>query len=96
MRVAKVTNLSTVIDELKERGMWFYAADMGGDSIYEKDMKGAVGLVMGSEGDGISRLVREKCDFVVSIPMFGKINSMNVSCAAAVIMAQIAKQNKEV
>ena len=96
MRVAKVTNLSTAIDELKERGMWFYAADMGGDSIYEKDMKGSVGLVMGSEGDGISRLVREKCDFVVSIPMFGKINSMNVSCAAAVIMAQIAKQNKEV
>ena len=96
MRVAKVTNLSATIEELKERGIWFYAADMGGESIYKTDMKGAVGLVMGSEGDGISRLVREKCDFVVSIPMSGRINSMNVSCAAAVIMAEIAKQNKEV
>jgi 23S rRNA (guanosine2251-2'-O)-methyltransferase len=94
MRVAKVTNLSATIDDLKERGMWFYAADMGGSSIYETDLKGSVGIVMGNEGEGISRLVKEKCDFVVSIPMYGNINSMNVSCAAAVIMAEVARQNK--
>ena len=94
IRVAKVTNLASTIDELKERGIWFYAADMGDSSIYERDMRGAVGIVMGSEGDGISRLVKEKCDFVVSIPMYGKINSMNVSCAAAVILSEVARQNK--
>jgi 23S rRNA (guanosine2251-2'-O)-methyltransferase len=92
MRVAKVTNLSATIDELKERGLWFYCADMGGDAYYNTDMKGAVGLVLGSEGFGVSRLVKEKCDFVVSIPLYGSVNSMNVSCAAAVIMAEIAKQ----
>ena len=92
MRVAKVTNLSATIDELKERGLWFYCADMGGDAYYATDMKGAVGLVLGSEGFGVSRLVKEKCDFIVSIPLYGSVNSMNVSCAAAVIMAEIAKQ----
>ncbi len=92
MRVAKVTNLPSAIDELKEKGLWIYAADMDGASVYSTDFDGAVGLVMGSEGDGISRLVLEKCDFVVSIPMFGKINSMNVSCAAAVILSQIANK----
>ncbi len=92
MRVAKVTNLSSTIDELKERGLWFYCADMGGEAYYATDMKGAVGLVLGSEGFGVSRLVKEKCDFVVSIPLYGSVNSMNVSCAAAVIMAEIAKQ----
>jgi 23S rRNA (guanosine2251-2'-O)-methyltransferase len=92
MRVAKVTNLSATIDELKERGLWFYCADMGGEAYYSTDMKGAVGLVLGSEGFGVSRLVKEKCDFVVSIPLYGSVNSMNVSCAAAVIMAEIAKQ----
>ncbi len=94
MRIAKVTNLSTVIDELKEKGIWFYAADMDGESVYDADLKGAVGIVLGGEGDGISRLVKEKCDFVISIPMFGKVNSMNVSCAAAVILSQIANQRK--
>lgn len=95
MRVAKVTNLSQTIDELKERGMWFYAADMDGESIYETDLKGSVGIVLGSEGDGISRLVKEKCDFVISVPMYGKVNSMNVSCAAAVILAQAANQRRK-
>ncbi len=94
MRVAKVTNLSAAIDELKEKGMWFYAADMDGESLYTTDFEGSVGLVLGSEGDGISRLVREKCDFVVSIPMFGKVNSMNVSCAAAVMLSHIANKKK--
>ena len=92
MRVAKVTNIAVTIDELKERGVWFYAADMDGKSIYETDMKGAACIVMGSEGFGISRLVKEKCDFVVSIPQYGCVNSMNVSCAAAVIMAEAARQ----
>ncbi|MBQ8380413.1 MAG: 23S rRNA (guanosine(2251)-2'-O)-methyltransferase RlmB [Clostridia bacterium] len=94
MRVAKVTNLSVTIDELKEKGLWIYGADMGGASVYETDTSGAIGLVLGSEGDGISRLVREKCDHIISIPMFGKVNSMNVSCAAAVLLANIANRRK--
>ena len=92
MLIAKVTNLSSTIDELKEKGLWIYAADMDGQTYYDTDMKGAVGLVLGSEGFGISRLVKEKCDFVVSIPLYGRVNSMNVSCAAAVLFAEIAKQ----
>ena len=92
MRVAKVTNLACTIDELKERGLWLYAADMDGGSYYDTDFSGGVGLVMGSEGFGISRLVKEKCDFVVSIPLYGNVNSLNVSCAGAVIMTEIARQ----
>ena len=92
MLIAKVTNLATAIDDLKEKGLWIYAADMDGTTYYDTDMKGAVGLVLGSEGFGISRLVKEKCDFVVSIPLYGRVNSMNVSCAAAVLLAEIAKQ----
>lgn len=92
MRVARVTNLASVIDELKELGFWIYAADMGGEKYSETDYSGAVALVLGSEGFGISRLVKEKCDFTVSIPLYGKVNSMNVSCAAAVILTEIARQ----
>ncbi len=96
-RIAKVTNLASTIDELKERGLWIYGADMDGETYYKTDMKGAVALVLGSEGFGISRLVKEKCDFIVSIPLYGKVNSLNVSCAAAVILTEIARQrNKEV
>ena len=95
MRVAKVTNLSQTIDELKEKGLWFYAADMDGESIYETNFDGAVGIVLGSEGEGISRLVKEKCDFVVSIPMYGKVNSMNVSCAAAVVLSEVSHKKKK-
>ena len=94
MKVAKVTNLAQTIDELKERGLWLYAADMGDKSYYETDMSGAVALVMGNEGSGISRLVKEKCDFTVSIPLYGNVNSMNVSCAAAVLMCEVARQRK--
>ena len=94
MRVAKVTNLAMTIDELKERGVWFYAADMDGKSYYDTDLSGAVCLVLGSEGFGISRLVKEKCDFTVSIPLYGRVNSMNVSCAAAVVMSDVARQRK--
>ena len=92
MRVAKVTNLAMTIDNLKEKGLWLYAADMGGEAYYNTDMKGAAAIVLGSEGFGISRLVKEKCDFVVSIPLYGCVNSMNVSCAAAVILADVARQ----
>lgn len=95
MRVAKVTNLASAIDELKERGLWIYAADMDGSTYYKTDMKGAVALVLGSEGFGISRLVKEKCDFTVSIPLYGQVNSMNVSCAAAVLLAEVARQRNE-
>ena len=94
MKVAKVTNLASTIDELKERGLWLYAADMDGQSYCDTDLSGAVGLVMGSEGFGISRLVKEKCDFVVSIPLYGRVNSLNVSCAAAVLMTEVARQRK--
>ena len=95
MRVAKVTNLASAIDELKERGLWIYAADMDGSTYYKTDMKGATALVLGSEGFGISRLVKEKCDFVVSIPLYGQVNSMNVSCAAAVLLAEVARQRND-
>ena len=92
MRVAKVTNLAQTVDELKACGVWFYAADMGGSAVYGTELSGAVCIVLGSEGFGISRLVKEKCDFTVSIPMYGNVNSMNVSCAAAVILSEAARQ----
>lgn len=91
MRVARVTNLAMTLDELKELGFWVYAADMGGERYYDVDYSGSVAVVLGSEGFGISRLVKEKCDFTVSIPLYGKVNSMNVSCAAAVILTEVAK-----
>ena len=95
MLVAKVTNLASAIDDLKERGLWIYAADMDGSTYYKTDMKGATALVLGSEGFGISRLVKEKCDFIVSIPLYGHVNSMNVSCAAAVLLAEVARQRND-
>lgn len=92
MRVARVTNIAQTIDELKEAGVWTYAADMGDTPYYKSDMKGSVAIVLGNEGAGISRLVKEKCDFVVSIPLYGKIDSLNVSCAAAVLLSEAARQ----
>ena len=94
MRVAKVTNLASAVDELKELGLWIYAADMGENKYFETDMTGPAALVLGSEGFGISRLVKEKCDFVVSIPLCGEVNSMNVSCAAAVLLADVRRQRE--
>lgn len=94
VKIAKVTNIQRTVEDLKERGLWIYAADMDGESIYKTDMKGACALVLGSEGDGISRLTKQSCDFCVSIPMFGEVNSMNVSCASAVMLAEIARQRK--
>ena len=90
--VAKVTNLSKTIDELKKEGMWFVCADMGGTSMYQLNLKGPMGLVIGNEGDGVSRLVREKCDFIASIPMKGDIDSLNASVAAGVLAYEIVRQ----
>ena len=90
--VAKVTNLSKTIEELKKEGMWFVCADMGGTSMYQLDLKGPMGLDIGNEGDGVSRLVREKCDFIASIPMKGDIDSLNASVAAGVLAYEIVRQ----
>lgn len=90
--VAKVTNIAATIDELKEAGLWITAADMDGVPMYDIDFKGAIGLVIGSEGSGVSRLVREKCDFIASIPMLGQINSLNASVAAGVLMYEALRQ----
>lgn len=92
MLCARVTNIGRAIDELKARGVWIYACDMGEKLIYEEDMTGPSAIVIGSEGFGISRLVREKCDFAVSVPMKGKINSLNASNAAAVVMYEAVRQ----
>ncbi len=80
--VAKVTNLVKTMEQLKEEGLWFVCADMDGGVMYGQNLKGPIGLVIGSEGDGVSRLVKEKCDFVTKIPMFGDIDSLNASVAA--------------
>lgn len=90
--VAKVTNLSATIEELKEKGLWFVCADMGGTTMYDLNLTGPIGLVIGNEGDGVSRLVKEKCDFVASIPMKGEIDSLNASVAAGVLAYEIVRQ----
>lgn len=90
--VAKVTNLVRTMKELKERGIWFACADMGGQSMYQTDLTGPIGLVIGNEGEGVSRLVREACDFIVSIPMRGDIDSLNASVAAGVLSYEIVRQ----
>ena len=90
--VAKVTNLSKTIEELKKEGLWFVCADMSGELMYHLDLKGPIGLVIGSEGEGVSRLVREKCDFTAGIPMKGDIDSLNASVAAGVLAYEIVRQ----
>ncbi len=90
--VAKVTNISKTIEELKNKGLWFVCADMGGTSMYELNLTGPIGLVIGNEGSGVSRLVKEKCDFVASIPMKGEIDSLNASVAAGVMAYEIVRQ----
>ena len=90
--VAKVTNLGKTMEELKEKGLWFVCADMGGESMYQLDLRGPIGLVIGNEGSGVSRLVKEKCDFVASIPMKGDIDSLNASVAAGVLAYEIVRQ----
>ena len=90
--VAKVTNLTAAIKELKEKGLWFVCADMGGETMYELKLTGPIGLVIGNEGEGVSRLVREACDFTASIPMKGNIDSLNASVAAGVLAYEIVRQ----
>ena len=90
--VAKVTNISKTIEDLKKQGMWFVCADMGGTTMYDLNLTGPIGLVIGNEGDGVSRLVKEKCDFVASIPMKGEIDSLNASVAAGVLAYEIVRQ----
>ena len=90
--VAKVTNLSKTIEELKKQGMWFVCAEMGGESMYRLNLTGPIGLVIGNEGEGVSRLVKEKCDYVASIPMKGDIDSLNASVAAGVLAFEVVRQ----
>lgn len=92
MRVARVANLPAALEELKANGCWVYGADMDGTDYKQTDFSGGVALVVGSEGKGIGRLVREKCDFIVSLPMKGKINSLNASVAAGILMYEVASK----
>lgn len=94
MPVARVTNLNVAIEEMKKRGVWVYAADMDGKPYYETDMSGAIAIIVGSEGKGVGRLVKENADIVVSIPMKGKINSLNASVAASILMFEASKTRK--
>lgn len=91
-KVAKVTNLVRTMEELKEQGLWFVCADMDGQTMYEADLKGPIGLVIGSEGEGVGRLVKESCDFTVGIPMKGQIDSLNASVAAGILAYEIVRQ----
>lgn len=92
MHIAKVNNIAQTIEQLKEKGLWIACADMDGEIIYQENLKGAIGIVIGSEGEGISRLVKSKCDFVVSIPMYGKVTSLNASVAASVLAYEVVRQ----
>lgn len=90
--VAKVTNISATIEELKKQDMWFVCADMGGEVMYKLNLTGSIGLVIGNEGEGVSRLVKEKCDYIAAIPMKGNIDSLNASVAAGVLAYEIVRQ----
>ena len=90
--VAKVTNLTKTMEELKKRGMWFVCADMDGEQMYRLNLTGPIGVVIGSEGEGVSRLVKENCDFIAGIPMKGDIDSLNASVAAGVLAYEIVRQ----
>jgi 23S rRNA (guanosine2251-2'-O)-methyltransferase len=90
--VAKVTNLTKTIEDLKKQGLWFVCADMGGTTMYDLNLTGPIGLVIGNEGEGVSRLVKESCDMIASIPMKGNIDSLNASVAAGVMMYEIVRQ----
>ena len=92
--VARVTNLVRTVEELKEKGLWIAAADMGGTEVWETNLTGPVGVVIGNEGHGISRLMKETCDFTVAFPMLGSINSLNASNAAALLMYEIVRQRR--
>ncbi|MCR5557856.1 MAG: 23S rRNA (guanosine(2251)-2'-O)-methyltransferase RlmB [Butyrivibrio sp.] len=90
--VAKVTNIAQTIEDLKDKGLWFACADMGGETMYKLNLKGAIGIVIGNEGNGVSRLVKEKCDMIASIPMKGDIDSLNASVACGVLAFEVVRQ----
>ncbi len=94
VKVAKVTNLNNVIDDLKKLNIWVYCADMDGQSIYSTDLKGNIALVIGGEGNGVSRLTKEKCDGVISMPLFGKVNSLNASVATGIVVYEAVRQRQ--
>ncbi len=91
-KVAKVSNIQQTIKELKESGLWIACADMGGKTLFEEDLTGPIGIVVGSEGEGISRLTRENCDYIVSVPMYGKVTSLNASVAASIMVYEVVRQ----
>ncbi|HOA79708.1 MAG TPA: 23S rRNA (guanosine(2251)-2'-O)-methyltransferase RlmB [Defluviitaleaceae bacterium] len=90
--VAKVTNIAATIDKLKSLGIWIACADMDGEIMYNTDLTGAIALVIGSEGEGVSRIVKEKCDYIVKVPMYGQISSLNASVAAGILMYEVIRQ----
>ncbi len=92
--ISRVNNLNQVIDRLKKDGVWVYAVEVGGENLFESNLKGPIALVLGSEGSGVSRLVKENCDGIVTIPMFGSINSLNVSVAGGISMFEVIRQRK--
>lgn len=94
IKTARVANLAAAVKELKENGVWIYGTDASGESIYSTDLKGGIAFVIGSEGFGMSRLMRENCDFLVSLPMYGKVNSLNASVAAGICMYEAVRQRK--
>lgn len=94
LAVAKVTNIAATVEELKEKGIWVFSAEAGGTAYYDTDFNCPCAVVLGSEGDGVSKIVKDKSDYIVSIPMYGKVNSFNVSTAAAVILAEVSKQHR--
>ena len=91
-KVAKVSNIQQTIKDLKAKGLWIACADMGGKTLFEEDLTGAIGIVVGSEGEGISRLTRENCDYIVSVPMYGKVTSLNASVAASIMVYEVVRQ----
>ncbi len=91
--VSRVNNIAQTIEYLKENGVWVYAVEVGGEDIFKSNLKGKIALVLGSEGNGVGRLIKEKCDGILTIPMFGKINSLNVSVAGAISIFEVVKQN---
>ena len=93
MAIAKVTNIAATVELLKKKGVWVFAAEAGGYAYYDTDFNCATAIVLGSEGDGVSAIVKEKADYITSIPMYGKVNSLNVSTAAAVILSEVARQH---
>ena len=94
--IAKVTNIATTIEELKKKGLWIFAAEAGGNAYYETDFNCPCAIVLGSEGNGVGKLIKERSDFIVSIPMYGRVNSLNVSTAASVILCHAARMQREI